>query len=674
LYRGKDGGVEWKKLTEEGSKKQVLSNSQILELAELVIKIENHYGFPCDIEWAYEDNKFYIVQSRPITTLKREVNDVGTETINLVKEHSREYSIAQINSYCEIINKIKKETGCQIENELFLYNPKIKLVSIYHQPQELKNLFKAVGTLAMDKLVLKKIISDFEQSLSDIKPYLENKKVVRNIEEFNLLYDLFFRFYLGIAYVWVLPLLEYLPEKVKEVSLKLREKTEKYSSRRDQVLINNLKIIYPEVEDLVKYLSIDEIRRGKITEELISKLKERADGFIYYRDNIYQGKLYEEFFENNKIKLDDQVLDKDINKITGSVGFRGVAKGFVRLIFAEKDLNNFKEGEILVSPMTRPEFLSVMQKALAFVTDEGGITCHAAIIAREMKKPCIISTKIATQVLKDGDLVEVDADNGVVRILERSEKLVGENDKANKKFELDPDIWSDSFNWKYGAYPFFTSVYTKLNTEEKNKYETDWKYFLNYFKDGQLNAYLPKKEVIDNGRLIISELLNGNENFLNVFNDYHDKINQSLCICQKYLKSNSNKFEEIWFLVQDSLSNAAKILFNFDYGLDDYFKELQKDDIKLFEIINSNIAEEKESFISEASKELIKLAKENPNDFDMVYETFLMKYGWFQNSYKGVFNITKDWLLDFYNKNKKILIPYKKQKIKIKIDSKYNYL
>ena len=112
-----------------------------------------------------------------------------------------------------------------------------------------------------------------------------------------------------------------------------------------------------------------------------------------------------------------------------------MAKGFVRLIFTEKDLNNFKEGEILVSPMTRPEFLSVMQKALAFVTDEGGITCHAAIIAREMKKPCIISTKIATQVLKDGDLVEVDADNGVVRILERSEKLVGENDKANKKFE-----------------------------------------------------------------------------------------------------------------------------------------------------------------------------------------------------------------------------------------------
>jgi pyruvate,water dikinase len=64
-----------------------------------------------------------------------------------------------------------------------------------------------------------------------------------------------------------------------------------------------------------------------------------------------------------------------------------------------------------------------MRKAGAIITDIGGITSHAAIVSREMKKPCIIATKIATQVLKDGDLVEVDADNGVVRILGK----VGEN-------------------------------------------------------------------------------------------------------------------------------------------------------------------------------------------------------------------------------------------------------
>ena len=61
-----------------------------------------------------------------------------------------------------------------------------------------------------------------------------------------------------------------------------------------------------------------------------------------------------------------------------------------------------------------------IKKAGAIVTDEGGIVSHAAITAREMKKPCIIGTKIATQVLHDGDLVEVDAEKGIVRIIEKA--------------------------------------------------------------------------------------------------------------------------------------------------------------------------------------------------------------------------------------------------------------
>ncbi len=72
LYRdevGQDGGNVWKDIREPKASSQVLTESQVLELSDLIIKIENHYGFPCDIEWAYENGKFYIVQSRPITTL-----------------------------------------------------------------------------------------------------------------------------------------------------------------------------------------------------------------------------------------------------------------------------------------------------------------------------------------------------------------------------------------------------------------------------------------------------------------------------------------------------------------------------------------------------------------------------------------------------------------------------
>ena len=65
--------------------------------------------------------------------------------------------------------------------------------------------------------------------------------------------------------------------------------------------------------------------------------------------------------------------------------------------------------------MTRVEFVPMMRKAKAIITDEGGIACHAAIVSRELRVPCIIGTKIATHVLKDGDLVEVDIEEGIVR-------------------------------------------------------------------------------------------------------------------------------------------------------------------------------------------------------------------------------------------------------------------
>lgn len=93
---------------------------------------------------------------------------------------------------------------------------------------------------------------------------------------------------------------------------------------------------------------------------------------------------------------------------------KGSAKGRVRVVL-DPARSTLQQGEILVTSMTRPEFVPLMRKAAAIVTDEGGITSHAAIISREMKKPCIIGTKIATKVLKDGDMVEVDADKGIVR-------------------------------------------------------------------------------------------------------------------------------------------------------------------------------------------------------------------------------------------------------------------
>ncbi|MFH1438963.1 MAG: PEP-utilizing enzyme [Candidatus Woesearchaeota archaeon] len=67
--------------------------------------------------------------------------------------------------------------------------------------------------------------------------------------------------------------------------------------------------------------------------------------------------------------------------------------------------------------MTSPDFIVGMKKASAIITDEGGLTSHAAIMSRELGKPCIIGTKTATKVLKDGDVVEINSESGVIRII-----------------------------------------------------------------------------------------------------------------------------------------------------------------------------------------------------------------------------------------------------------------
>lgn len=108
---------------------------------------------------------------------------------------------------------------------------------------------------------------------------------------------------------------------------------------------------------------------------------------------------------------------EDKKECIGQVAWGGKVMGIVKIVQRIEELEKVKEGDVLVTNMTIPAYISAMKKAVAFVTNEGGITCHAAIIAREMKKPCIIGTKIATQIFKDGDVVEVDANNGLVKKL-----------------------------------------------------------------------------------------------------------------------------------------------------------------------------------------------------------------------------------------------------------------
>lgn len=128
-------------------------------------------------------------------------------------------------------------------------------------------------------------------------------------------------------------------------------------------------------------------------------------------------KLFNDQIPPRYIQIIKQATKTNTHLIQGRMAYKGIIKGKIQTIENFNDIKKFKSGNILVSNTTHPNYLPAMQKAVAIITNEGGVISHAAIVARELKIPCIVGTKNATKVLKDGDLVEVDAYKGIVRKL-----------------------------------------------------------------------------------------------------------------------------------------------------------------------------------------------------------------------------------------------------------------
>lgn len=103
--------------------------------------------------------------------------------------------------------------------------------------------------------------------------------------------------------------------------------------------------------------------------------------------------------------------------LKGIAASSGVAEGIVKIVSGAKDVLHFEDGRILVAEMTEPTMVIMMNKAAAIVTDKGGITSHPAIVSRELGIPCVVATKTATIILKDGMRVRVDGTRGEVYLI-----------------------------------------------------------------------------------------------------------------------------------------------------------------------------------------------------------------------------------------------------------------
>ena len=138
---------------------------------------------------------------------------------------------------------------------------------------------------------------------------------------------------------------------------------------------------------------------------------------------------YKKIFKGKDIKLLKQKLNDyclsfvkekmhNSKVIMGTSVNGGIVKGKAKIIKTTEDLSKIHTGDILIADMTSPDYVTVFNKVAAFVTDEGGLTCHAVIVSKEFNVPCVVGTQFATQILKDNTFIEVDANNGIITILQ----------------------------------------------------------------------------------------------------------------------------------------------------------------------------------------------------------------------------------------------------------------
>lgn len=545
LFKSDRGGNEWKDISHRGLNQKLL-DKQIFEISEMIIKIENHYGFPCDIEWAYEKQKLFILQSRPITTLpdfkdKKTIDPQLGLVLKSGMPDLTKYTLTKIvrRDNSPFFNSLMR-VGSTIQNPQLGFDSRMFVhiildKDIYYAEEDLKNLEKRmIDEWKGDKNFFKNY---FEKVIKDCSHFVHWSKTTTDFSDFSKIYKEFTQYSLSIMNhlwpcvapeKWILQKIEseltkYIdpekdfkkfqetvilltsPSELSEMNLKkkeifqgkdVREVYEKYVWATDQ----SFSLHYESFEDFKKGLGdikSSKEKADKMEEEILELKRQQQEVFPEYqlskefisfcecaqmlphirllrRDCIIEaGYNLRKFFsemqkalplsdltlayyweirdllEGKEVDVEriekrkktysfilidhdfyeyDEETGKQIkNKIESPTDFSaeirgqtaclGKVTGVARVLHSAKEIHLVQKGEILVTSMTTPDFVPAMQKAIAFVTDEGGLSCHAAIIAREMKKPCVIGTKHATKVICDGDLVEVDANLGIVRIL-----------------------------------------------------------------------------------------------------------------------------------------------------------------------------------------------------------------------------------------------------------------
>lgn len=158
------------------------------------------------------------------------------------------------------------------------------------------------------------------------------------------------------------------------------------------------------------------LKNSKLANKELIKKRKKARMVVLKDKKITWGEGKKvDVFEKKYLPKKENV--KKSKEVKGIVAYPGIVKGRAVLVKSIKDHKRFKPGDIMIAHDGSAELTIILKEAGAIVTNEGGIICHTATVAREFKTPCIVGTKIVTKIIKDGDIVEVNADKGIIKKL-----------------------------------------------------------------------------------------------------------------------------------------------------------------------------------------------------------------------------------------------------------------
>ncbi len=336
------------------------------------------------------------------------------------KTFTRDFTLAVVEIWwrAESINDKQWTEKRQPFSPFIIFERENGVVSSYYHPQGIDWAEKMlVQKMKDDPQFITSLEKNFVERFS-ILERMYNRETPLSLKELLDFFVLLEEWWVWFEAAWWIWRLE--PEKLVDLQIpesfrKIREDTQDLVPKSETIIRKSLNKLFPDLGKLIEVLRIEEIATGLIPDKKI--LKERDEKY-FFTDNTLSTNISREAIEGKfGVVLETFEVSENIRKIKGQVGNTGKVSGRVVIVYGPKEAYKVKQGDIIVSSMTLPDILPAMKKAAAYVTDEGGIACHAAIISRELNKPCIIGTKIATKVLKDGDLVEVDANKGIIKIL-----------------------------------------------------------------------------------------------------------------------------------------------------------------------------------------------------------------------------------------------------------------